>query len=302
MEPIPIFRGSSGLNTTVDPVRIGHNPETGVTDLAIAVNVVHDKTGRPSRRPGYTQLQAGAFHSLFCDGGECCIGQGNLLYLVNPDYSLTGIRSGLSGTWIDYAQVGSVIYYCNGVENGIVRDRQSFPWPEDAYAGPDTTRQFFPAPVGQHLAEYAGRMFIAQGGVLWYSEPYAYGLYDKARCFVQFHSRIILVEPVDMGLFVSDKENIWFISGSEPSKLQPFKRTSYPALEWSAAIDRIEVAKLGIDMPGMGVMFASTKGAILGLPDGQIINLTENKVNYPLLGTRGAGLIKEDNFIHSLFY
>ena len=302
METVPIFRGSSGLNTTVDPVRIGFNAETGVADMAIAVNIVHDKTGRPSRRPGYIQLQAGAFHSLFCNGGECIVGQDNLLYLVNLDFSLSGIRSGLSGTWIDFVQVGPDIYYCNGVENGIVRSKQSFPWPTDTYVGPETTRQFFPAPIGQHLATYMGHMFIAEGVILWYSEPYAYGLYDKARNFVQFQSRIILVEPVEDGIYVSDKKNIWFISGDKPKDYKAHKLTSYPALEWSAAIDRIEVAKQGYDMPGLGVLFASTKGAMLGLPGGRLINLTENKVVYPPLGSRGAGLIKGDNFIHSLFY
>jgi len=302
METVPIFRGSSGLNTTVDPVRIGFNAETGVTDLAIAVNVVHDKTGRPSRRPGYTALQTGAFHSLFCDDGECCVGQGNLLYLVNSDYTLTGIRSGMSGNWIDYAQVGPRIYYCNGIENGIIENRLSYSWPENTYVGPETTRQFFPAPVGQHLAHFSGRMYIAEGGTLWYSEPYAYGLYDKARGFVPFTSRIIMVEPVENGLFVSDKKAIWFLEGTNPKEFTITQKTNFPALEWSASIERVEIANMGFDVTGLGVLFGSTKGALLGMPSGQIINLTEEKAIYPSIGSRGAGLLKGDNFIHSLFY
>jgi hypothetical protein len=239
---------------------------------------------------------------LFCDGGECCVGKGHSLYLVNTDFTLTGIRSGMSGDWIDYAQIGPRIYYCNGVNNGIIENRLSYPWPVNTYEGPETTRQFFPAPVGQHLAHYNGRMYIAEGGTLWYSEPYAYGLYDLARCFIPFSSRIILIEPVDMGIFVSDKKSIWFLSGATPTEFKITQKTIFPALEWSAAIERVEITKLGFDNPGLGVLFGSTEGALLGTPDGQIINLTENKAIYPPLGSRGAGLLKGDNFIHSLFY
>jgi hypothetical protein len=145
-------------------------------------------------------------------------------------------------------------------------------------------------------------MFIAEGGTIWYSEPYAFGLYDKARCFIPFNSRVILLEPVKNGIFVSDKNAIWFIEGDTPDKFEAIQKTTFPALEWSAAIERVEISKLGFDVPGLGILFGSTQGALLGTPDGQIINLTDNKAIYPPLGSRGAGLLKGDNFIHSLFY
>ena len=197
MKKLRFFSGSTGLNTNVDPVRVDYNPKTGVSDMVEGVNVVIDSTLRPCRRSGYSLAQGGNYHSLFCDGGDCFVAMDTDLYRVAPDLSLVGIRSGLSGHRIAYAQVNNEAYYCNGADNGIVRDGVSCVWAQGTYNGPETSRQFSGPPVGNHLAFPLGRIFISVNDGLWWSEPYNFGLYDNVRNWIQITTHIPIIKPLE---------------------------------------------------------------------------------------------------------
>lgn len=302
MDIVPLFRSSSGLMTIVDPVRIPYDPETGVTALSRAVNITHDRTGRPSRRTGYTLKQSGLFHSLFCNGGACFVGQGPYLYRVGTDYSLQQLRGALSGARISYVQHNEETYYANGFQNGVIRDGVSYSWPAGAYEGPETVRQFSGAPVGQHLAFYSTRWYISVGKELWISEPYGPGLFDLARGLIQFESNIRMIKPVDGGIFISDSKKTWFFAGKDYDDFEQKLAAPYPALEWSDAIDYINAEELGFEVVGHCALWGSQEGAILGTPDGRAMNLTKNKVVYPKVGAQGAGLLRNKNFIHNMFF
>ena len=121
-KPVRILSGGTGLNTVVDPIRLPFDRETGISDLAVAVNVTVDETGFISRRDGFLKVRDEDSHSLFCDGGDCLFISGDTLYRLLPDYSVETVRTGLSqGNRMAYTQVNDDIYYSNGVESGIVR-------------------------------------------------------------------------------------------------------------------------------------------------------------------------------------
>ena len=301
MSELKLFAGSSGLNTKVDPVRVKYDPDNGVSDMVEGINIVIDETLRPKRRYGFTLAQAGNYHSLFCDGGDCFIAMDTALYQVGTDLSLTGIRSGLSGDRIAFCQVNSETYYSNALNNGVIRDGVSDPWPAGTYTGPETTRRFQGPPVGSHLALHLGRMFISVGDILWWSEPYAYGLYDKVRAWMQLPSHIRMIKPVESGMYISDSRNTYFLSGKAPEKfiLNPVAKS--PAYEWSEAIDLTCAQDIGLESSGLCAVWASPEGAVLGLPSGQILKLNNKKVAYPTTLRHGAGLVSDTHFVHTLF-
>ncbi|MEN8250665.1 MAG: hypothetical protein ABFS32_17155 [Bacteroidota bacterium] len=302
MDLVPYFKSSTGLNTKVDPTRIGYDPETGVSDLALAVNITHDDTGRPYRRNGYELLQTGSYHSLFCDGGDCFVGIGKGLWQVGTDYSLTGVRGDLSGSRIGFLQRGSETYYCNDFQNGVIKNGQSFNWPTGIHEGPETTRQFSEAPIGRHIAFFNGRWYISQGNTVWISEPFAPGLFDMARGFLQFKSAIRMIKPVKEGIFISDSKAIWFFRGTDPSEFSQKQLTAYPVLEWSDAIDYIEGYEIGLETPGLCALWGTVEGAMIGTTDGRVVTLTKDKIQYPKIGSQGSGLLRGNRFIHSMFF
>jgi len=165
MKPITIYTGATGLNTVDDPVRIGFN-KNGQTDLGVAVNIEIDQSLRVTRRKGQTLLQSGAYHSLFCDGGDCFVVKGTSLYQVASNGSLKGIRSGLTPGKMSFAQSGDRTYYANGYETGWIEDGISNVWQVGTFVGPDTNRIFSDLIIGDHLSVFSGRIFVSEGNIL----------------------------------------------------------------------------------------------------------------------------------------
>jgi len=293
-----IFTAATGLNTVSDPTRIGF--DNGVTDLGVAVNIEIDQSGRVNRRVGVSKLQAGSYHSLFCDTGDCFVVSDTTLYQVNTDDSLVAIRSDLTmGQKMDFVQVGDRTYYLNGSEKGFVYQSSSDDWTIGTYTGVDTNRQFSAPPIGTHLDTFSGRMFISEGKVLWWSEPFNFGLYNKAESFIQFFDDIIMIQPVAGGIFVSTSKKTYFLGGVSPMDFTLREVTQYPAIEWSNTVEKVDASEIGFD-GGLCALWASREGAILGLPAGQIFNLNKNKVVYPDDATTGFGCLRGYNFIHGV--
>ncbi len=303
--PVTIFSGTTGLNTVVDPVRLSFDTQTGVSELATATNITVDQTGRPGRRTGYTKKQDGVFHSLFCDGGDCLVikdgANDAAIYQVATDMSLTGVRSGMiKAARVAFAQVIDRTYYCNGYEKGFVEGGISNPWVKTEYVGPETTRSFSEVPVGHHLAFAFARIFVAQAKVVYWTEPFQYGLFDMARSYWRFKTNVRMIKPVASGLFISDEKDTWFYRGTNPFEAVPVKVASYPAAEWSEAIEYVEGMEAGIQEPGLCALWASREGACLGTASGSFINLNKDKIIYPDTVQQGVGLIRGYNFIHGV--
>ena len=300
MKPITIYSGVTGLNTVDDPVRISFQAG-GITDLQVAINISIDQSLRINRRPGTSRLQTGAYHSLFCDGGDCFVVKDDTLYQVESNDTLTSIVSGLTADQkMAFAQVGDRTYYMNGYEKGFVYESASNTWTLGTYTGPDTNRDFSEPPIGTHLATFHGRMFVAEGKVLWWSEPFNFDIYNKAESFIQFFDDIIMIQPVDGGIFVSTDKKTYFLGGADPRDFTLIEVAQYPAAEWSNTVEKVDAAELGFQGGGLCAVWASREGAILGFPTGQIVNLNKNKVVYPDNATTGFGCLRGYNFIHGV--
>lgn len=300
MKPITIFTGATGLNMIYDPVRLPRQKD-GRSDLQVAVNVSIDQSYRVNSRKGAIKIQDGSFHSLFCDGADCFVIQGDALFQVAEDGSLRGIRDGLNeSAKMSFCQVGPRTYYSNGFEFGFIEGGISYAWEKGTYRGPDTNRVFNGPFPGEHLSELAGRMFISDGKVLWWSELFDFGLYDQAKGFIQFYSNIRMIKSVDTGLFISTDYNIYFMAGVNPSEWKPRKLTNYPAIEWTDSIQYVDAADIGINAVGLCPVWASAEGVNLATPEGVIYNLTKSKIIYPETAMSGFGEMVGTNFIHGV--
>jgi len=303
MQPITIFRGTTGLNTVADPARIPMT-KSGVNDVAEIVNMRIDQYGRPSRRPGLTLMHSGVFHSLFCDKGDCFVMQtrtnDDAIMRVATDGSLSGVRSGLtSGLRMSWAQHGDKTYYSNEMEAGVITDGISEPWTLGGYYGPETNRSFTIPERIRHLQILSGRMFVSSGEVVWWTEPFRFDLFDLASSFVQFNTKIRMLKSVDGGLFISSSKSTYFLSGFSPNEFTSRKVADFPAVEFSDSNEYVEGADIGLD-PGRCALWASAEGAILGTPSGAIINLTKSKIIYPENVTKGFGALVGYEFIHGM--
>jgi hypothetical protein len=304
---VTLFSGSSGINNIIDPVRLKFDPETGIAELAEAVNVDIDDTGRISRRAGLMIIEEGQFHSVFCNGGDCFVANDrtddSALYRVAADYSLSGVRSGLQkGARLSYCQIGDKTYYTNGYQNGVIVDGISSAWPTNAHVGTTTTRAFYQPPAGTHIAHFNASMWIVEGNVIWVTEPYAYGKLDKARRFFQFASAVTMVRPVKNGVWVSDSHKTGFISGAEKFEAMRFDTKSpFPAHEWSDCMSLVDLSQTRFEVPGLSAIWSSDAGLCVGTETGDLVVVTERSLVYPS-GSIGATVVLGNSFaINNVF-
>lgn len=300
---IPIFSGTSGINTKLDPARLRFNPEAGISELAASVNCDIDDTGRIFRREGTTAtIRTEKWKNLFSCGSYGIGTKDDALCIIEPNIVHTAIRNITPYARMSYVRdtdgTQDVIYYCNGYEKGRVISKVSHSWPASSYVGPETRKTFQDPPIGHLLETRSSRMFIGRDNVLWYSEPGAMSLFRLAANYLVFPSRLKMLQAVDEGLWISDSESIYFLGGEiMPTALEmprQTKKADYPAREGTAV--KVKGSKIGDGLKGMVIVFTTEKDICLGTSDGQLLSLTEKKIDLPS-GLTGAGLYKDGKYI-----
>lgn len=301
MSIVPLFTGLTGINDKVDPVRHKYDPDTGMGELEAAVNCDIDETGQISRRAGQLPLDASAYLSVFCDGGDCFAQQDRTIdaaiMQVGTDFSLTGVRSGLvKGERMGFCQVGDRTYYSSTSQNGVITGGISAPWPSAANQVLETERVFYNAPLGPHLAYFDGHFLIAVDNVIWISEKWEPGKFRMGSNFWQMGTRVRMIKPVLGGIWLSDEEGIGFVPAGQPGQLlkdSPFiPKAAYPAHEWSESIELIDFTDSALQIPGESAVWSSNVGLCIGTADGRLVVPTEDKLYYPA-GDMGA-TVKSD--------
>jgi hypothetical protein len=75
-----------------------------------------------------------------------------------------------------------------------------------------------PPPVFSHFCHAFGRIWGAHGKRLYYSSPFQYEWFRPGN-YLPFLETLVLVAPVNEGLFVSSLKTTWFLAGTEPRKM-----------------------------------------------------------------------------------
>lgn len=302
-KPITILKSTKGLNTKLDPTRI-YSSLKGVQDLAVAADVDISDTGRLSRRKGFSEKIAGAYHSLFCDGGVGLVVSGTDLCILNPDYTTTTIASVTAGARMSYSQINGDIYYCNGFEKGIVSGGEAIVWEKGKYIGPDTDRIFDDPPIGTHVEGLHGRVYVAQAGALWFSEPYNFGTFNFEDNLFWFESDIKMARGVDDGLYVSTSNEVYFLSGLDTDQPLQTKVSDTPAIEYSETWFRGRMvafkdggSSIIQDSGQKSLMWMSNEGVCFGGPGGQFQIVTWERIGEFPDGLTGSSLVYNDKFV-----
>lgn len=165
-------------------------------------------------------------------------------------------------------------------------------------AYPLATQFLGPAPAGQLVAAYRGRVFVAAGDVLFFSTGLGYELFDL-REYVALDGAITLLAPVmdkeisdnarSSGLFIGTDRSCGVLVGSDPKDFQYVPKTTYGAL--AGALDYVDGSLLEAGAAGARSlpMWLTTQGICVGGADMVIRNLTRTRYTFPAAG-RGAAL------------
>lgn len=165
---------------------------------------------------------------------------------------------------------------------------------------PLDTQFFQPAPAGQIVTFYRGRLYVACGDTLYGSEGYGYEWFDL-RKYLQLDGRITLLAPMTdfemfdhartSGFFVGTENSCGVIVGTDITDMQYVPKTSYGAIEGSLAM--VDASVFGGGEAGARELPAwlTTGGLCVGMPGMQVRNLTRGRFTFDV-GARGAALFQ----------
>lgn len=313
MKTLPLFTGGLGINNKVVAHRLKYDKETGIAAFEDAKNVFIDRTGEPVARRGSSLGISGIFHSVFPgeDWGLAALDRplpddDTAIYKVYitqaGTMSLGGVRSGLAkGKRVDFCGVNGAVFYANGHENGMVTSEGiSVPWKESGWEDENSLTGFTAPPVADHLGYNAGRIYLAIGNEIKYTEFAHLGLFDPATNGEEFPTRILVIAPAADGMYVSDEEAIYYLAGLDPSDWSSKKVADYPALEWGKFLGTVNPKLLGFGSNVPCSLLATREGPVLCLPGGQLENLVDMNVTMPSCPDTGCiGLFDETLIIQS---
>ena len=150
-------------------------------------------------------------------------------------------------------------------------------------------------PAGHMLCFHQNRLYVAVDNIIYYSEPYNYGITDLTKNFIMLPARVTLMAPEPQGIFVSAKgDKTYYISGQDPDQFSMVVKADYPAIENTQA--RVDQDMLGEGVGGEAWIWASTHGVCSGVVGGSFRNMTKGKYAIPH-GVIGSAIFRQKDGI-----
>lgn len=302
-----IFSGGVGINNKVEPHRLPFDLKTGAVAFEEATDVLVDPTGEVSTRRGTSLLESGSFHSMWAtQGGFYTIKDGTTtsdLYkvVVNSDGSLDlqGVWSGLTlNKQLSYADLDDYTLYCNGYQYGKLQDGARSAWPVNEQAREGSTKEA--TPIGKHIDVVSGRVLVAVGDEVFFTEYGLPGLVDPNKGRRRFEGgEVIMVASVQTGFYVSTEQAVYFVGGVAPILELPVKKVlNYPAIEYGKNQELIDPSFFGFETTQLSTLFATVNGPVVGLPDGTAVNLIDKQIKMTDCGQQtGAIMVVDESLI-----
>lgn len=148
----------------------------------------------------------------------------------------------------------------------------------DVTTDPAFGQGLFPPPFGQQLGLFRGRILVASGNVLYWSQPLGYHHFAYGTDVQLFDSRIVMLGCLDEGFYVAvESGKTFWIQGDDPENWQPkLVDVGMVAEGEPLKMPGRNLAPLNYD--GLVLVWATQSGFMVGLPTGQLVPLTVNKV------------------------
>lgn len=138
-----------------------------------------------------------------------------------------------------------------------------------------------PMPAGSIVRHSLGRLLVAVGNLLCYSEPFADGLFRPSKNYIPFGAPVTVVEPCGFGVFVVADKTYWLDGDLAQARL--VTQLSYGAVPHSGGV---------VPTDSNTVFWISTRGLVFGTADGNVRNAQEKQLALAG-GAAGATLYRE---------
>ncbi|MCK5615759.1 hypothetical protein KAR91_78575 [Candidatus Pacearchaeota archaeon] len=272
LSPFFHFSRFRGINNVDDPVRlfdIDQMEAAGSTSLAAATDVYVDDTRMMVQREGYDQRATGNIHSMWSNGEICLFVEGSDLKRLESDLTTkTIIKAGFGSAAASFVDINGVIVVSNYNKKGLISD--------GVYSEFLTSFQLEdlinkePMPPGHLVETYKGRLLIARGQIVNYSDVTKIKQYDPSKNYIPLLGIITMMKAVSNGVYISDGQKTYFANGLDLKTATLETIADYPALAGTAQLISKGVKKDNI-------IWMSPEGICMGGPGGAFENITEDR-------------------------
>ena len=175
-----------------------------------------------------------------------------------------------------YVAVGVTTYLIQSVE---VTTREA---PHRFLTGP---------PAGALLTSDSGRIYMAIDNMLAWTDPLGYSLFNPMRNYAMLDSDIKVLQAVPQGLWiVTEFGGTFWLQGANPNEAQLLPKADYSAPLQSAVSIKDDNS----------IAWISYRGWVIGTKDGQLKNLSDDRIGVNQTGDRAITLYREKNSIKQL--
>lgn len=147
-----------------------------------------------------------------------------------------------------------------------------------------------PMPPGTIVRHALGRLVVASGRTLVFSEPYRYGLTNPAENYITFSAPITVVAPTPNGLYVCAEETYW-IPSLPPADIA----TKLPF----GALAHSDVALDAQSEDGRYCAWMSPRGVVTGTVGGEVTLVQDDNLNFSA-AERGSVVLRRNQGDRSL--
>jgi hypothetical protein len=139
-------------------------------------------------------------------------------------------------------------------------------------------------PGGSIVCIFNGRLLVADGNVVFISEPYNFGLYDPSLGYIVFPAAVTVIAPMQNGVYIVAGATYW-VQGADIRQSEFFERLPYGAVAGTVAKD--DLTEL--------VYWMGVKGLVQADVNGEVKNLQERDLAINEGSPRGATLVLTDS-------
>lgn len=179
--------------------------------------------------------------------------------------------------------------YITEADGEVLRQSTAFPCVFPTYTATNNargavleTQHLEPMHPGVFLTAHYGRILTGRFDTVWFSEPLRPRLYNPAHGFLSMSGYLSLLESVDDGVFIGDSRGVFFVANKDLADAKMELVTPTRAVVGSAVRVRAEYFDPEL-IPGGStvIVWLSTAGYMVGLPNGQILPLQSERLVLP---------------------
>lgn len=291
MKELTVIKNSIGIDLAKSSTRLAYDDE-GFNLLEAAVNVDVTDGLCLVRRNGFKLTLDVDAHSVYSYNGVIyCVINGSICRVSG---TLQPIRTGVGAAKVYWVGVGDKVFYSNGLVNGFIHKDIDYAWVSPKYIGPTSTDDKSKPPSGKWLCHRVGRIFVAEGNTLWYTNPLDYLTVNKASGFLQFDSPIITAVASRNILLVATANKVYTITGNSVDEFELTTVDCDRLIEGSTAVGA-NLTILGKNIPGEVIIFTTPTGIYTVSPSGEINEVTNGRVKLPAV-TKGCAYVHHNTY------